>query len=116
MKKFIKGEAFHRNLLYIHSPQICPLYSLMLRIPFLLFVLFVLLITGEGANVDMGNNTRITNYHTQKSRLHLHHHLDAMWPLQSLIGILGTLLNSFLAYVFYHERQALSTSVNMMIV
>ena len=87
----------------------------MLRIPILLFVLFVLLITGEGANVDMGNNTGITDSHNnQKSRLH--HHLDAMWPLQSLIGILGTLLNSFLAYVFYHERQALSTSVNMMIV
>lgn len=86
----------------------------MLRIPILLFVLFVLLTTGEGANVDMGNSTRITDSDTQKSRLH--HHLDALWPLQSLIGILGTILNSFLAYVFYHERQALSTSVNMMIV
>ena len=78
----------------------------------LLCVCFVLLITGEGACVDPGNLT----ISSVKPKSRLHHHLDTMWLLQSLFGILGTLLNSFLAYMFYQERQAFATSVNVMIV
>ena len=93
------------------SIQIYLLHAPMMRLV-LLSVCFVLLITGEGACVDTGNLT--SSSVTPKSRLH--HHLDTLWLLQSLIGILGTLLNSFLAYVFYHERQAFATSVNVMLV
>ena len=45
------------------------------------------------------------------------HHLVqwGAWHFQSLLGCFGTLLNSFLLYIFYSERQVLASSVNAMI-
>ena len=37
-----------------------------------------------------------------------------VWLGQSVMGIVGTILNSSVLYIFYSERQSLLTSVNAM--
>ena len=37
-----------------------------------------------------------------------------LWLGQSVMGIMGSVLNSFVLYTFYTERQSLHTSVNAM--
>ena len=37
------------------------------------------------------------------------------WQLLSLVGLFGTMLNSFLLYIFYSERNIMASSVNSMI-
>ena len=53
------------------------------------------------------------NYVTQKSE----HYLVKWkaWQFLSLLGLFGTISNSFLMYIFYSERKIMATSVNAMI-
>ena len=45
----------------------------------------------------------------------LEHPLTKLWPFQSLVGILGTILNSLVFKLFFNEKRYLATSVNVMI-
>ena len=43
------------------------------------------------------------------------HGLSNLWPLHSLTGLLGSILNIFVLYIFISDRQTLTTSINSMI-
>ena len=43
------------------------------------------------------------------------HSLAPFWPLHSLTGLIGSLLNIFVLYIFISDRQTLTTSINCMI-
>ena len=40
--------------------------------------------------------------------------LSYFWIIQSGVGVAGTVLNSFVLWIFYKERQGLNTSINTM--
>ena len=40
--------------------------------------------------------------------------LSFYWMAQSGVGIAGTILNTFVLWIFYKERQSLNTSINTM--
>lgn len=50
-----------------------------------------------------------------KFRSDLGHSLATFWPLHSLTGLIGSLLNIFVLYIFISDRQTLTTSINCMI-
>ena len=52
------------------------------------------------ANMTSANEPHITTY---------------LWPIQSGIGVIGTVFNGLLLYVFIQERESLTTSVNVLI-
>ena len=43
------------------------------------------------------------------------HFTTSLWPFQSAIGLIGSLLNGFVLYIFIQDRESLTTSVNAMI-
>lgn len=86
------------------------------------FLIILLLFT----NVN-GNSTRCHNKTNSSRYINLSftsiastdikregHPLSRNWLLLSLLGILGTILNSFVLRVFYKNRNALQTSINTM--
>lgn len=86
------------------------------------FLIILLLFT----NVN-GNSTRCLNKTNSSRYFNLSftsiasadikregHPLSRNWLLLSLLGILGTILNSFVLRVFYKNRNALQTSINTM--
>lgn len=52
-----------------------------------------------------------TNFFDQKK----HHQMSFAWSLQPLMGLCGTLLNSFFLFMQYGERQTFIRPVNAMI-
>ena len=83
----------------------------------LTFFLLVLLVLTEGeSNTNVGNNTHIEPRAViDKRRVRYHETLNILWTLQSFWGLLGTILNSLIVYALYTKRQAMATSVNMII-
>ena len=61
--------------------------------------------------ITAANSLNETNLGRQKSN----HPMSFAWSLQPLIGICGTLLNSFVLYMGYVERQTFIRPVNAMI-
>ena len=57
----------------------------------------------------------MTNISRQDEELRSEHKLYYLWPLLSAFGMVGTVLNSYVLFVFYSERHSLVTSVNAMI-
>ena len=43
------------------------------------------------------------------------HKLAHLWPLQSIVGLVGVALNSIVFYMFVSERQNMAKSVNVLI-
>ena len=43
------------------------------------------------------------------------HKLAHLWPLQSVVGLVGVILNSIVFYMFVSERQNMANSVNVLI-
>ena len=43
------------------------------------------------------------------------HKLSLLWPLQSVVGLVGVALNSIVFYMFVSERQNMANSVNFLI-
>ena len=43
------------------------------------------------------------------------HKLQHLWPLQSIVGLVGVILNSVVFYMFVSERQNMANSVNVLI-
>ena len=43
------------------------------------------------------------------------HKLQHLWPLQSIVGLVGVILNSIVFYMFVSERQNMANSVNVLI-
>ena len=81
----------------------------------LTFLLLVLLVLTEGeANTNVGNYTNIEPRSVINKR-RISHKTNTLWTLQSLWGLLGTILNSLIVYALYTKRQAMATSVNMII-
>ena len=61
--------------------------------------------------ITAANSLNETTLGRQKSN----HPMSIAWSLQPLIGIYGTLLNSFVLYMGYVERQTFIRPVNAMI-
>ena len=57
----------------------------------------------------------MTNISRQDEELRSEHKLYYLWPLLSAFGMVGTVLNSYVLFVFYSGRHSLVTSVNAMI-
>ena len=82
----------------------------------LTFLLLVLLVVTGGANATVGNNTNIQpKPDIDKRKKSFHKTLNTLWTLQSFWGLLGTFLNTLIVYALYTQRQAMATSVNMII-
>ena len=63
-------------------------------------------------SADHGNNSV---YEKTSQDGKLEHKFTKLWPFQSLVGILGTILNSLVFKLFFNEKGSLATSVNVMI-
>ena len=88
--------------------------SRLFRLTFLLLVLLV--VTRGVANVTVDNNTNIQRKaDIDKRQMNFHKTLNTLWTLQSFWGMLGTILNTLIVYALYTQRQAMATSVNMII-
>ena len=58
------------------------------------------------------NETRATN----TSELEQHHKMSIAWMFNPVIlGLIGTIINSFILYVFYSERQTFIKPINFLI-
>ena len=81
----------------------------------LTLLLLVLLVLTEGdVNNNNGNYTNIEPRAVIDKR-RISHKTNILWTLQSFWGLLGTILNSLIVYALYTKRQAMATSVNMII-
>lgn len=81
-----------------------------------LLLLVLLVLTGGEANENVGNNTNIELREViNMRRVRYHKTLNTLWTLQSSWGLLGTILNGLIVYALYTKRQAMATSVNMII-
>ena len=88
----------------------------MTRFRLIFFLLVLLVLTGGEANTNVGNYTKLkTRAGIDKRRDSYHTILNTLWTLQSFWGLLGTILNSLIVYALYTKRQAMATSVNMII-
>ena len=85
--------------------------------------LLVLTINAEEVYVNrfISNFIRIryTSINSRTDELIIHkkkkHKLAKFWLMQSVMGLVGTFLNSFHLFIFYKERKSLWTSVNAML-
>ena len=74
----------------------------------IIFVYFIASTVGLKAN-----QTEIFGLaNLRKNEVHV---LSSFWPLQSLTGLVGSVLNIFVLYIFISDRQTLTTSINLMI-
>ena len=62
-------------------------------------------------------NKKITNFYHSNIKPKSEHYLVKWkaWQILSVVGMFGTISNSFLLFIFYSERKLLVTSVNVMI-
>ena len=74
----------------------------------IIFVYFIASTVGLKAN-----QTEI--FGLAKLRKNEVHVLSSFWPLQSVTGVVGSVLNIFVLYIFISDRQTLTTSINLMI-
>ena len=56
-----------------------------------------------------------TNMSLDSSSAQPRHKLAHLWPLQSIVGLVGVILNSVVFYMFVSERQNMANSVNVLI-
>ena len=71
-------------------------------------LLLVLLLTVRGSPAT---NTTVEAASLARPR----HKLSLLWPLQSVVGLVGVALNSIVFYMFVSERQNMANSVNVLI-
>ena len=71
----------------------------------------MLMMTSVLVSVAVNPLEEEANFGKQKSK----HPMSFAWSLQPLIGIFGTLINSFVLYMGYCEREAFIRPVNAMI-
>ena len=71
-------------------------------------LLLVLLLTVPGSPAT---NTTVEAASLTRPR----HKLSLLWPLQSVVGLVGVALNSIVFYMFVSERQNMANSVNVLI-
>ena len=77
---------------------------------FNIFLLYLL----SWHSVSAANETTYISIQNS-STLRSDHEFARYWPLLSIIGIVGTCLNSYVLYSFYSERAEIVSSVNLMI-
>ena len=70
----------------------------------LLLLLTLMLVDALGAE----NSTGLEQDET-------HHKMSFAWIVNPILGMIGTLLNSFILYIFYSERQTFIKPVNVLI-
>ena len=79
-------------------------------LPTLCLLLLYLALTSSNTN---NNNNNINN--TTDVIIRPRHKLAHLWPLQSIVGLVGVALNSIVFYMFVSERQNMAKSVNVLI-
>ena len=61
------------------------------------------------------SNTTTNNNNNTDVIIRPRHKLAHLWPLQSIVGLVGVILNSIVFYMFVSERQNMANSVNILI-
>ena len=72
--------------------------------------IFILILTAT-FSISVANPINETNFCDKKN----HHPMSFAWSVQPLMGLCGTLLNSFFLFMQYGERQTFIRPVNAMI-
>ena len=69
------------------------------------------------ALTSSNNSTTTTNNNNNNTNVIIRprHKLAHLWPLQSIVGLVGVILNSVVFYMFVSERQNMANSVNVLI-
>ena len=69
------------------------------------------------ALTSSNNSTTTTNNNNNNTNVIIRprHKLAHLWPLQSIVGLVGVALNSIVFYMFVSERQNMAKSVNVLI-
>ena len=75
-------------------------------LPLLCILLLPLALTSS-SNTTTNNTTDVV--------IRPRHKLAHLWPLQSIVGLVGVILNSIVFYMFVSERQNMANSVNILI-
>ena len=75
-------------------------------LPLLCILLLPLALTSS-SNTTTNNTTDVV--------IRPRHKLAHLWPLQSIVGLVGVILNSIVFYMFVSERQNMANSVNFLI-
>ena len=82
-------------------------------LPTLCLLLLYLALTSS--NTINNNNNNNNNNNTTDVIIRPRHKLAHLWPLQSIVGLVGVALNSIVFYMFVSERQNMAKSVNVLI-
>ena len=101
-KQGIKGRVYKKLVSFIS------IWKRMMNkiISFLMICMIII------ENTEAGNTTNIQRVHT---KLRSYHKMTDGWKLYSVIGVVGTSLNSIVLYLFISERKGFLTTVNVMI-
>ena len=75
-----------------------------------MFHIFLLYLLSWHSIVSAANGTN-----QDSPGLRSDHSFARYWPLLSIVGVVGTTLNSYVLYSFYSERAEIISSVNLMI-
>ena len=75
-----------------------------------LLLLHLALTSSNNSTTDNNNNNNNTDVIIRPR-----HKLAHLWPLQSIVGLVGVILNSVVFYMFVSERQNMANSVNVLI-
>ena len=76
-------------------------------LPLLCLLLLHLALTSSNSTTTTNNTTDVV--------IRPRHKLAHLWPLQSIVGLVGVILNSIVFYMFVSERQNMANSVNFLI-
>ena len=80
--------------------------ALVLPVRLTVILAFILMLNGISAL----NNSN-SNIYQKKS----YHRMALAWAFNSIFGLIGTVLNSFILYMFYTERRTFIKPINAMI-
>ena len=84
-------------------------------LPILCLLLLHLALASSNSRTTNTTTTNNNNNTTTDVMIRPRHKLAHLWPLQSIVGLVGVALNSIVFYMFVSERQNMANSVNVLI-
>ena len=81
-----------------------------------IFICFSYILSSSNSILNAASDNKSSTIQNRGSQmLRSDHTFAKYWPLLSLVGLVGTTLNSYVLYSFYAERSEIISSVNTMI-
>lgn len=86
----------------------------------IIILLLLLLHSETTSQFNLSTNPTVSQFNlstnlTGHEKLKSQHRMSGWWPYLSLIGMLGSILNSLVLYCFISERNNMVSSINVMI-